>query len=1843
MTRRWKFVLCLGSLLASPMAAFSQNPSQTSLSFYIYPEICHSQAKSQEILKFVDDPQDYDHVLSKDYVYGRTFDLPKIQKNYEESFLWFVDQLDISNPSKGLSKTAKYIYECLQNEQSCHNFFAHESGKYLEHHCNFQFYKTAIEDSFESAHRKALMCGELSELYFDYPVEEDPRYQKLCFDQDQKHINVNADEDENDGKTFKTLTYLDNIKHNFYKLQSKLIQKHVDYDREIFIFALYKLHEDFDFAYSNHELDRINQYYNMMYLVDELAKCGDAQFATPRYQLIGQHILSDAKDIYRDHQNEHGQLGRFSIHLTELSDLGYFQLLMERYFQDRIQNRSYEDWTLAEEIQYFKLLEWKQTIKTQPTDTLGVQEFSKIKDFVDKLAKGEADTFETLVQSKTDVVGQNNVSNFYSHAETFDVLCNTTQSCHGDGTGKGFVLKRKYDDLIHGQDIENIRDQFIQDESFRKYLLGHLTELENKAIQKQFEATKTKYHHKIHHGHLPYQFYDLILNDFQMHLQKFHVEYVIEHYLSDETFFEKQVYSRYCENKRPEYKDYELRKKFCHTLQDDDHKKNELKRIFSMKVKESYDYLQRMAYTGQLSFYDYEYKDFEDPQQRSHVMGENDVLFINSQIKKINNFCYNHMVPSGTQQFNNADIQTLHEHMHSFATNPTVNQMLGYSHFTDVIELVPHRILDASCFERGFVFGGGLDHTSWGQVGRLVGHYDDNRQSWYQPSDFSISLHDLHQVENDINSDFQKEFENLYFGYLHNDQRQYEDYLKESVLARTGALIDYARDHPSLRVGQHICELVKQADHKEMKRMEIISTINTCAMIASFALLPSNKIGLKQLIYYGSYYLLGGVWLGTHQYAIEKEKDSRTLTNIGFLAKHLSAEEALFIHTDIQAMIDNQRLARNFSVLFFIPTYSSIENFIARNATYFKKATREIYVRRKLYVEKFLTQETKRETQQILQNSKLLKDNLARTFLFNAKNVSPKQFDEIMLRYHLGNGDDYFRETFGRKLQSLYGTSKYMPAAMEKVKPKTVEPLTARAINWASNKITPNESSSSLYTMLFNRAIWVKDHVKWVGLGTLRYVDYGFLNFLSIKQWVWQRAIAGPYHGVRKLLASPGNKAKWEYVYQVPYDIEVRMVTLFNKAKSYTDETGRVVFPESMRRKFIEQLKYHKEVSGGKIIANIDIQRTSMLKQIMKNIHVKNERLRSQIHSYLEPMIHGELMTADELLTWSKNFNGRIENLSDCKLVLKGLKFANREYHRFRDQFIFRGKGLLNPRAYAERREYILKNFDVFYDIGRYLNRKTQRRFYDRIQALKQESGDVLDMEKVNRIIREVQNEFPIKFSQNTQSRSLTKQFHESEEFSLKYIENNLSRIDKEIADFEMNRFEQIFGTPYSDDLYFSLSSRSSWVRAGKLNWRKTKRAVHSKPDHYLENEFLELELVNNGHFYRHFESALKKNKNDIKAAYAHAYRKAKVRKAIEYECSSPRSEVRLYSNSVIKRWTKRISIATYSSGYMMNHWDEPKDQEFFTRMGFDVAIPFIASILRVNVFTKKGQTPVWKIYNDWEKMAGATALFDAGGLILLDNLFWSHDAVFPSHRTKNEFIERIKQTDDVKKLFDEVLTEGGEHQEIAELVFEKYNEIATRINALYERQANGEFKSEKDLVDEAIKLGLIDELFDKSDSPYLSEEEIEAHDQLEEELLDQFAEMIYQEKRARKKEYANWYGIKLDSDDLQNIPPFTAGYIAEYGDQYNIMRSQEWEFLDPFEMSDSFHDALNRYMFYRVWDGGFYSWIIYARTHLMYKALCQWRLRPVGSPMGAIAVYAAFKAVLDPITFYVRKKTTGY
>jgi hypothetical protein len=488
----------------------------------------------------------------------------------------------------------------------------------------------------------------------------------------------------------------------------------------------------------------------------------------------------------------------------------------------------------------------------------------------------------------------------------------------------------------------------------------------------------------------------------------------------------------------------------------------------------------------------------------------------------------------------------------------------------------------------------------------------------------------------------------------------------------------------------------------------------------------------------------------------------------------------------------------------------------------------------------------------------------------------------------------------------------------------------------------------------------------------------------------------------------------------------------------------------------------------------------------------------------------------------------------------------------------------LNTRLYAQKTDYVLRNADDFFDLAMHLKNKHKVKFYEYVQPLlTQKKTTVAEIEEALR-------------STNTA-------------FRYTDVQQNIVQLQKEVAQFQNSSLPRLLISNH-------------------------------------EKDFVAFQTKYNNRLYKRLNGLTKKG-HSFKYSYQNALARVRNQKTMHSECSLPNSAIRSDANKAIKDFTKYISIASYSEAYYQSHKHQEMDYEWFMRGGFDVAIPLLAAMLRINIFTKEGTSPLYKPLLDALSAATIPATVEFIGYTSFDYLFWGHDGL-------------LLQNDNLKKQFMQDMLASEDIQAKLERYYSEYPEIVDQIEANLQKivQMIEELKLEQrdttithdELYNEMLRRKLIESF--ESDQP------------LQDEMLDIYADIVEHEDEIRRAQYIDFHGWDLDPKVMM-VPPLTTAYMVDQvGTHTNLMHSEEWDWFQALGMADGAYDATNRWMFYRVWDLGFNSWQLYVRTHLVYKLLCEYRFAPSVLKNGsALFTYAAFKATFDPFTFYTRLSTTGY
>ncbi|MEZ4845571.1 MAG: hypothetical protein R2877_00940 [Bdellovibrionota bacterium] len=342
------------------------------------------------------------------------------------------------------------------------------------------------------------------------------------------------------------------------------------------------------------------------------------------------------------------------------------------------------------------------------------------------------------------------------------------------------------------------------------------------------------------------------------------------------------------------------------------------------------------------------------------------------------------------------------------------------------------------------------------------------------------------------------------------------------------------------------------------------------------------------------------------------------------------------------------------------------------------------------------------------------------------------------------------------------------------------------------------------------------------------------------------------------------------------------------------------------------------------------------------------------------------------------------------------------------------------------------------------------------------------------------------------------------------------------------------------------------------------------------------------------------------------------------------------HSQSAVCEFAKFITLTTNMTGYWANHYDDKKDLEFWTRFGFDVAMPYIGSSLQADRFVQRGGGPLYKTFSDW-KVSMVILNVDAALFELTDNLLWDRDKKFEA-----EFARKIYESENIESSVKDFFQN---HPEV-------YEQIMVKLKKLQEVFDQIELKTSKGIMVDSeveemfIKAGLIDSVIyddmkkqnsqlgkdyiynELIENGYIDEElfaEKSSDEDLEQQVFDAMAESMYNDL----------YQEKNGEIKFPFSQPTDLGTI----DWMEIHSSDNpWFNWMPYS-----NETNDRLAFYILYDTSRVP-VAYLKNHLVYSALCNLRFLPgQWNVITALSIHAVYKSIMDPLKFYLREQATGH
>lgn len=1750
----------------------------------IIPQVCVERAKQIGIFHNKKLNEQTAEKLRHENSPWQVYDYEAIVNAYENTLSTVSSQLGDYK-----SSIFQHLIECRNNERTCHGWFKPSNAFHVQIFCDPKI-AIATLNTVETVKKARFdRCHTKSGIITSEELLENPNigYDKTCFEKKTE-----------DGETYlinKSVKYLKELEY-LDAWQKKIAQFHIHTVEKALVpeaidYIYLKVDEEFkDVSIRSEKVSDLNLYYLKGDLVNSLAKCCETKDMQTFEGSSSMESLARAAQKLALTMNQHDAITFRTADF--LSDL-VFDEAEAQFWRDKFQTQSPLNLSVAEKEEYFLYLKKNPYFYADTTAT-----FSS---FVAETKKHDRSEYALRLPSEEDM-------------QRFDEYDKQYR------TQRGYVPKRPFETYtIPLNDEQQVINQFLFDPTFQRFYMHDLTEEKKSIEHERFEKGKGIYHPRIFQGFLPYQFIRVSQARIVRELQKktkSQADIILSTFDTFHKWADKvtcggqeHTYCKVSDNTFREAKHMELYDNLIAGVIPMTYVAGGVTRtsIYTDNFldgarKRSKDELDELGVTE--SFFNGFNLKKPDPNPYDDQPAENeDTDGLNIQIKLINHFCWQNTNAEMFKKDKKSFVEKskiLDSKMKAFYSTPRFEEVLGQNAFIEAAKFNPTKYAE-QCFTEGYVFGDALEPSAEGlrvvrsvYVGTStpgiplyseVQAKDDGMlfQQAYKPSAFRFKPSIMLEVEESIEERISEEFSILKKAYEYTPSQQ-EDFLEESATTRLLAMVDYALANPSGKVGDYICELIKQADTSIYQHEQLMQFIRTAIIVAvgttvifSFVTLGvgavaavigaaevSAEVAGMAVFFNNTLMYLSVAGIGLSLYEIKDYNNANNSTDMSVLAHNIPAETATLLHLYYGEKISEKQKHIAYNLVFLLisgirPAIQGFKELRLRMDNMYVQTLSK----RKERIENLLertpettihnaektTIGTEKLVERVAESQKFKLADEIKQYVYNYKKVGDKQFEDFMDALRKGEGENYIRMNWRRELE------RYLPP-IPKIEPRPITELVKSEIPVLLRPI--EDVLARPMTMLFvNR--------------------YTF----KLKQF---------FERVFKIKLRPalGEYEDWK-------------VSILQRAQKIKADKNITIFTEAEIVEMASKMKRFRYVNG-KFYRVLDETMESTLKTLMKNNVAADAQ--EGVRQYLQPLVHSNLLSESEWTTLMKHMKTVISDLDDCKDLLKYVKVMKREYG-FWEQFgkrftqAWSWRDISGPFAYNRRFDLMVRDIDNGLSLSKYVRYKNNVALVDNLKAAINQEGKTIynldgsiqqsgkSIDEIDAAIREFDKDFS--FARKLSEYQKQKAFIES--FDLK-----TALTKSGIKDLETGALVEL------------TSTEAELLRKFK-------------------EHFLRIEARSSNTFDRRLTKSLAKGK-DVITSYRDALFKAQHVKQTNYECSLPSTQVRLEANKAYKKTASYISLGSTAYGYWLAHNDENIDAEWLARLSYEVLMGQVGAYFQSNVFTNsalKGGGPLYKLTREWF-YGSIISTFDAivyrGAGKLLDS----------REELEKEFKDLIYQSPDPKKTIEEFF---NDHPDVRDQILERLKKMNAVFEEIQVRNSKGDMV-DSEMEDMFIRAGLIDDilysdmklkdrelgenyLYHDLINDGLVDEDLyrdsKTNDELEEQIMELLADIKYKEL----------YDNKSGELKLPLLDPIVIGD----GD------------IDRIEF-DTGSEMWDRALFYPLYDAS-KNVVAYPKNYAVYWLLCNARNWPGNTNVyAALALHLVYKTNMDAFKFWLREQATG-
>jgi hypothetical protein len=1700
----------------------------------IVPEICVEYA--DQIRAVVKSPSlSSAQVLDDGFQSGRSYRWPRILQNLDEQFQALNQSLHLT-PGQQLTGNQRYLRDCMNDPTQCHGYFVQNIDRFTPLYCGHSLLKLAMQDGHEDVVRRTQQCITHKDQFFEKPHMENPRFIQACLNPDTMEYKDFESEYEylkrwNEAYQQKVLTAGEQSPeaNAFYYMYQKAVSELDQYQEMSSSLALTVQREHFQ---------------------QQLRACpiGNVPNRLQRSYGYAQKVFS---------QN-------YTLQPQDLADQTYVKQLNIQYLEEKFTQQTPQD--LSQE----ELLEWY--IFRLPNLTDMQDDVGNRKALVQRLKS------QGLLYKKFALYEDAYLPDYDWQAMAFGPLPQPSDTYASVQMAQESKAKQTIPTPNHPQQqlpptqaqlLHDLQSNRSNKQTFEQQITqGSLARLTNAKTSLSFPAVYARFFH----GSYPKVVIQVAMSYF---LQQLFIQTMDGHTTEFASFpdFIQKFQKATC-NMQPDLcseawheqyeKDfYEHYQRFANISFEAARLEFELKDL-EKKIKVANDYCHDMGKNAQeLATLSEEDKSktrqaleilsepvFQHPYFQSIMTSEKALDWLGLKKKDIVEKCLGAGVLFGSRTFN-AEIRELYANTSNRSMAITYNKLAPYKDYR------PKDANVRSTFS-----------LKREKLAELTAHI---REALVDKLDDLVELRGLYHLADKPTR-----------SVLEARGEQYTEEFQSMLEHYPLPVLEYFQDQQTMENGYFLCGVMLEMRDRIQEDAQKIQQYNTILIALSALALPVT-MGMSSWLALTSEaamavnaYVFGALSVaygGLNIYELVELYELKNDAVASMATGHTSAYESADFLNALEGQIHSAWLNASIGVLLFASleapfVYKTGKRFVRET---FSKEFREVQKRRMAEMEDI------RKVQDPEQNGHFFDDGNVFHSITSVDQVSRQDYRKFINILHdqtvqrTKNISDAAKIERIRKEQEILAKNFLREAA-----PK----LQNRALLGPAEQVTASNTAESPTFM------------KKIKARVSRNVE----DFRELARPLWYRFL-GSKKAIQLRIQLRTFLIKRAGTQAQRFAREAKLLRYLQKLQAVGEKLNVEFLTKNQYQALLKEMKYFVDDRGaikpfvyvdGKKVA-FSTREKFLHKAMLKQIRVKSNLL-PEIDHALRVLIRSHIFDKFNWVHLLRNFDGKIENIIDCRAFERAVEFAVYEetniWQQLRRSFGLDSTELLSRKYYQKRKELISQHFNDFFTVAQY---GKYREYQVNMQIARRLQSDYgFTLEQIEVLYR--------------------KRYLDS--FDLRFALAHRNIIETRVAELEnsmvLNRF--INHAP------------SSQTSPGAFSLMPSKEVFLKRFYRSLEKEMMTLQKG----FNEDMAKMSRPTYTQVRRSFKKNYHRAKVRSMVYRECANPTSAIRNLSNNSMNRFMMMTGAVTEAGAYTVIHRDDDMTTgEFWSRAMFDVTLKTLGNFIRSKVFTSKAtpNTPIRKIGKETVFMAGMAAVLDAPMYTLAEKHLWGHgDEWLANDQDWEAFVQQMSLSPELRqqplKPYNRLISDDHafylDYKAILDQVTTQVEEILAE---------HPEIQTENQLYDHLVNQKLLTKIADSGDT--------------QEQLLDWYADYLAEQypadHEAEDERFLNqaldWHPVAVMAPEAYNSENFSIPVLSPM-------------FLD--DLSDEAYEGINRWLFYRAWDVTSGSHISYVKNYMIYTLLCKARIHPSWNMRMAKATYIAVTSAETYAKLLLREKATG-